>query len=224
MISRSSCYGCTAPLVLGRVLLRKAVQSHWRQKTNSVLRFSSPDPTKRNNPDRVFTSIAYQLAVKFPPIGDILDRKTLKDPTVLTAARPVQFEELLVKPLQQITSQNVPIEGWVIILDGLDEIDGPTAEVDGRTAQAEIIDIVAKSIRERSTPFRWFILSRPESHIQREMGADDVSSLLHSLDLPLSSQDDHDILTFFEKELDKIRKSPVVVVPRIRCGCPHQTC
>ena len=181
-------------------------------------------PNKRNNPDRVFTSIAYQLAVKFPPIGDILDREILKDPTILTAARRVQFEELLVKPLQQITSQNVPIEGWVIILDGLDEIDGPTAEVDGRTAQAEIIDIVAKSIRERSTPFRWFILSRPESHIQRAMGADDVSSLLHSLDLPLSSQDDHDILTFFEKELDKIRKSPVVVVPRIRCGCPHQTC
>jgi len=130
VISHSSCYGCMAPLVLGRVLSRKAVQSHWRQKTNSVLAenklcasifFSRPN--RRNNPDHVFTSIAYQLAVKFPPIGDILDRKTLKDPTVLTAARPVQFEELLVKPLQQIIFQNVPIEGWVIILDGLDEID-----------------------------------------------------------------------------------------------------
>jgi len=161
---------------------------------------------KRNNPDRVFTSIAYQLAVKFPPIADILDREILKDPTILTAARRVQFEELLAKPLLQVTSQDAPIEGWVIILDGLDEIDGPTPEVDGRTAQAEIIDIVATSIREHTTPFRWFILSRPESHIQREMGADDVSSLLHTLDLPLSSQDDNDILTFFEKELDKIRK------------------
>ena len=30
--------------------------------------------------------------------------------------------------------------------------------------------------------------------------------MLHSLDLPLSSQDDHEILTFFEKELDKIRE------------------
>ena len=164
-------------------------------------------PNKRNNPDRVFTSIAYQLAVKFPPIADILDRKILKDPTILTAARPVQFEELLVKPLDQFTSQNIPIKGWVVILDALDEIDGPTAEVDGGTAQAEIIDIVATSIREHTTPFRWFILSRPEPHIQRAMGADDLSSLLYSIDLPLSSRDDHDILTFFEKELDKIRKS-----------------
>jgi len=94
----------------------------------------------------------------------------------------------------------------VIILDGLDEIDGSTAEVDSRIAQAEIIDIVATSIRERTTPFRWFILSRPESHIQRAMGVNNVLSLLHSIDLPLSSQDDHEILIFFEKELDKIRE------------------
>ena len=118
-------------------------------------------PNKRNNPDRVFTSIAYQLAVKFPPIGDILDREILKDPTILTAARPVQFEELLAKPLRQVNSQDAPVEGWVVILDGLDE---------------------------------------------RAMGADDVSSLLYSIDLPLSSQDDHEILTFFEKEVDKIRE------------------
>ena len=156
-------------------------------------------PNNRNYSNRVFTSIAYQLAVKFPPIADILDREVLKDPTILTAARPVQFEELLVKPLRQVTSQNVPIEGWVIILDGLDE-------VDVITAQAKIIHIVATSISEHTTPFRWFILSRPEPHIQRAMGADDVSSLLYTLDLPLSSQDDHEILTFFEKELDKIRK------------------
>ena len=130
-------------------------------------------PNKRNNPDRVFTSIAYQLAVKFPSITDILDREILKDPTVLTAARRVQFEELLVKPLRQVTSQNAPIEGWVIVLDGLDE-------VEGATAQTEIIRTIATSIRKRTirkrnTPFRWFILSRPEPHIQRAMGANNVT-------------------------------------------------
>ena len=66
-------------------------------------------PNKQNNPNRAFTSIAYQLAVKFPLIADILDREIMKDPTILTAARPVQFEELLVKPLRQ--AQNALIEG-----------------------------------------------------------------------------------------------------------------
>ena len=155
-------------------------------------------PNKRDDPNRVFTSVAYQLATKCSSIADTLDRQILNDPAILNAARPVQFEELIVKPLRQVTPQSLPFEEWVIILDGLDELDGANA-------QAEIIDIVATSIRERTTPFRWFILSRPEPHIQRAMNYDDVSSLLHTLDLPLSSPDDHEILTFFEKELEEIR-------------------
>ena len=39
------------------------------------------------------------------------------------------------------------------------------------------------------------------------MGGDNVSFLLYSLDLLLSSQDDHKILIFFGKELNKIRKN-----------------
>ena len=38
------------------------------------------------------------------------------------------------------------------------------------------------------------------------MDTNDVSLLLHSIDLPLSSQDDYEILTFFEKKLNKIRE------------------
>ncbi|KAL9709812.1 hypothetical protein Ac2012v2_006865 [Leucoagaricus gongylophorus] len=86
---------------------------------------------------------------------------------------------------RQVTSQNIPIEEWVIILDGLDEVEGTTAQI-------EIIRTITTSICERTTPFGWFTLSRPEPHID--------------LDLPLSSRDDHEILIFFEKELDKIRK------------------
>jgi len=159
-------------------------------------------PNKRDDPNRVFTSVAYQLATKCSSIADTLDRQILNDPAILNAARPVQFEELIVKPLRQVTpkvtDQRLPFEERVIILDGLDELDGTTA-------QAEIIDIVATSIREHTTPFRWFILSRPELHIQRAMNSDDVSSLLYTLYLPLSSPDDHEILIFFQKELEKIR-------------------
>ena len=94
----------------------------------------------------MFISIVYQLAVKFPLITDILEYKILQDPAVLTATLSVQFEELFIKFLYQITSQNVPIKGWVIILDSLDK-------VDTITAQTEIICIVATSICEHTIPF-----------------------------------------------------------------------
>jgi len=54
--------------------------------------------------NRVFTFIAYQLATKCLSITDTFDCQILNDSTILNAARSVQFEELLVKPLRQVTS------------------------------------------------------------------------------------------------------------------------
>ncbi|KAJ3566394.1 hypothetical protein NP233_g7037 [Leucocoprinus birnbaumii] len=153
-------------------------------------------PNHRNNPNRIFTSIAYQLALRSPPLSDILDCIIMSNPTILTAALPIQFQELIVKPLLQL-AQVTDLDGWTIILDGFDEIDG----ID---AQRDIINIIATSIRSRTTPFRWFILSRPEAHIQRAMRARNVTPLLHTLDLPLSPEKDHEILTFLTEEFKKI--------------------
>ncbi|KAJ3570083.1 hypothetical protein NP233_g4636 [Leucocoprinus birnbaumii] len=163
-------------------------------KLAATLFFSRPN--RRNDPNRIFTSIAYQLALRSPLLSDILDRIIMSNPTILTAVLPIQFQKLIVEPLLQLV-QVTNLAGWTLILDGFDEIDGIVA-------QQEIIDIIATSIRERTTPFRWFILSRPEAHIQRAMGVANVTPLLHTLDLPLSPENDHEILTFLMKELDKI--------------------
>ncbi|KAJ3563256.1 hypothetical protein NP233_g9056 [Leucocoprinus birnbaumii] len=153
-------------------------------------------PNHRNDPNRIFTSITYQLVLRCPPLGNILDRIIISNPTILTAALPIQFQELIVKPLLQLT-QMTSMDGWTIILDGFDEIDG----ID---VQCDIIDIIATSIHDRTTPFRWFIISRPEAHIQRAMRARNVTPLIHTLHLPLSPENDHEILTFLMKELEKI--------------------
>ncbi|KAJ3559913.1 hypothetical protein NP233_g11145 [Leucocoprinus birnbaumii] len=154
-------------------------------------------PNNRNDPDRIFLSLAYQLALKSPLLADVLERTILKKPTLITAARPIQFEELLVKPLREVEVIDSRIQGWTIILDGLDE-------VNGTDAQCDIIKIIVASIRDRTTPFRWLVVSRPEPHIQRAMRAKEVSPLVSTLDLPLSPQEDHEILTFFTRELEKI--------------------
>ena len=198
MIYYNRCYGCKALLVLEKSAIAQSCAEALEKEGKVCASIFFSRPNKRDDPNRVFTSIAYQLATKCTSIADILDSQILNDSTILNAVRPVQFKDLIVKPLRQVTPQSLPFEEWVIILDGLDELDGVNA-------QAEIIDIVATSIHERTTPFRWFILSRPELHIQRAMNSDDVSSLLYTLYLPLSSPDDHEILIFFQKELEKIR-------------------
>lgn len=91
----------------------------------------------------MFILIIYQFAIKFPLIADC---EVLKNPTILTTVQSVQFEKLLVKPLYQVTFQNVPIEEWMIILDSL-------VHVDIITTQTKIIHIFAISISEHTILF-----------------------------------------------------------------------
>jgi hypothetical protein len=157
-------------------------------------------PNRRNDPDRVFTSIAYQVCARCPSLADIVDRAVQKEPTHLTASREIQFRELLVNPLREIGIKEMArLKGWIIVLDGLDECEG-------RNEQCEIIDIIATSVRHQTTPFRWFIASRPELHIQRSMSKEQIFPFLFHLDIPLSPETDDNIRNYLLSELDVIRE------------------
>jgi hypothetical protein len=155
-------------------------------------------PNGRNNPNHVFTSIAYQISIKCPSLGEIVDSVIMNDPTVVTASRQIQFDKLLTNPLREIGNQaTATIKGWVIVLDGLDECQG-------WDEQCEIIRIVAMSVRRQSTPFRWFIISRPEAHINHSMADEIISPLLFDIDIPLPPEIDDDIRNYLMSELKAI--------------------
>ncbi|KAF5357071.1 hypothetical protein D9756_006774 [Leucocoprinus leucothites] len=160
--------------------------------------FFSRSNTDRDDPRRVFTSIAYQIAAKCQSFSDIIDTIIRKDPALVTKTLAKQFEELLVRPLRRLGSARREIEGLVVIIDGLDECRG-TVE------QSAILNIIATSTRKRTTPFRWFITSRPEEHIIRTMNSDDVVSVSSRIKLPVSRHIDHEILIYLTDEFKKIR-------------------
>lgn len=166
-----------------------------KRRLGASLFFSRPN--NQNDPSRVFTSIAYQIAVQCQPFADILDRKIQTNQALVTASLPVQFQELLVEPLGQVLPACPELEGYTLVIDGLDECKG----VD---AQCEIINITSSSVRDGTTPFRWFFTSRPEVHIVGSMNANPVSPLLFRFELPLSPKMDHEILTYFVYELNRI--------------------
>jgi len=100
---------------------------------------------KHINPSRLFTTMAYQLATTLPNYHTIIDKIT-KDKTLVEKIFPFQFKSLIVEPLQELGKQGKGIQLRAIFIDGLDECTG-------ENAQAEIIEIVASSVREGSTPF-----------------------------------------------------------------------
>ncbi|KAF5353388.1 hypothetical protein D9756_007846 [Leucocoprinus leucothites] len=168
--------------------------------------FFSRSFADRDDPQRIFTSIAYQIAIQCDAFSRIIAARIDRDPALVTKTPSRQFEELLVRPLHQIDTAARELDGLIVIIDGLDECRG-TSE------QCEIIGIIAASARDRTTPFRWFITSRPEAPIVRAMHSTAVFPTSFHLELPVSRKIDHEILIYLTDEFSKIREHEGLPAP-----------
>jgi hypothetical protein len=104
-------------------------------------------PNHRSDPKRFLPTIAYQLAVKYESYDKLLDQKIHKDSTIITKSLPVQFREVIAGPIRETLGSGEAFIGKVIIVDGLDECDGAGY-------QREIIDVIMRSVMDKTTPFR----------------------------------------------------------------------
>lgn len=147
----------------------------------------------------LFTSISYQIARKSDSYSNILDRDIGKDPTLVKKSIKRQFQEFFVKPLRELRSQGEDVGEKVIIIDGLDECAGIGA-------QCDIIEIIATSVREETTPFRWALFSRPEPHIVASFTSDRIFPLSLHIELAVSRQVDHEIWRYLSDELRRIQE------------------
>ena len=101
-------------------------------------------------------SIAYQLTTALPDYRTAVDERISKDKSLVEKKIPSQIRSLIVEPIRELEKQGKRIQPKAIFIDGLDECEG-------KDAQAEIIEIIASSVREGSTPLG-HLQSRWTSH------------------------------------------------------------
>jgi len=152
---------------------------------------------KHSNPSRLFTTIAYQLATTLPDYRTFIDERISRDKTLVERKMSFQFRSLIVEPIKELEKQGKRVLPEAIFIDGLDECAG-------KDAQAEIIKIIASSVRERSTPFHWAIFSRAEPRIVSTFKQDSIASVTHSVELPISREADHEIQMYLRGEFKNI--------------------
>ncbi|KIK51059.1 hypothetical protein GYMLUDRAFT_102828, partial [Collybiopsis luxurians FD-317 M1] len=66
-------------------------------------RFSRSD-SSRNNPNRLFTTIAMQMAIAMSDFRSVVNSAVLENPSLLTSSIETQFEQLLVQPWLKVQS------------------------------------------------------------------------------------------------------------------------
>lgn len=182
------------PAGVGKSAIAQTCAEALGEKLGAAFFFSRAN--RREDPGRFFTSIAYQLAVRFNSYGDLLDGEIHRDPTLVDKSLPHQFQDLLVAPFRELRIREA-VAGRVIIVDGLDECAGSEAQVD-------IVKIVAESVREGTTPFLWIFLSRLEPDLVATFDLTFIKSASLEINLPISRDTDHEILLYLTDSLGDI--------------------
>jgi hypothetical protein len=145
-----------------------------------------------------FVTLAYQLSTVLPDYRSVLDATVYNDKALVTKKMAAQFDSLIVQPVQGLESQGKAVRQKAIFIDGLDECEDTKA-------QEEIIKLIATSVRTKSTPFRWAIFSRAETHIRSTFEHELISPTTRIVELPIKSpDDDYQVEIFLRHEFGNI--------------------
>ncbi|KAF9453333.1 hypothetical protein P691DRAFT_61688, partial [Macrolepiota fuliginosa MF-IS2] len=117
-------------------------------------------PNNRDDPQYVFITIAYRLAVTYHRYRQYVVKLLTLDPTMVEKSMREQFKAFIIRPFAEQKLMDGLRDTVLIVLDGLDECKG-------NEAQREIILLIGKfALQYPSSPLIWLIASRPEPHIQ----------------------------------------------------------
>jgi hypothetical protein len=162
----------------------------------------------RNDPHRIFVTIAYQLAVKYSSYRKYIVDILSADPRIIGKSVIEQFRWFLEKPL---TRENVFGEAHktiLILLDGLDECKG-------ESLTRELILLIGRFAWQSPTaPLIWIVASRPEPHIQLAFSHPHVQHSHIDIDVPVnSSQSCADVECYLRDRFTEIRQAYAPLFP-----------
>ncbi|KDR70074.1 hypothetical protein GALMADRAFT_145104 [Galerina marginata CBS 339.88] len=153
---------------------------------------------RRNNEKFLITTIAYQLAFMVPEIQPYLAAAVEENPLVFQLSLESQLEKLIINPVSLFSSTNPPRAIRAIIIDGLDECRD-------RDAQRLVLDIIQRAASRLSTVFKFFLLSRPEHHIESVFRLPNLLSMSTFIDLKKDLSAYDDIRLFLQDRFDEIK-------------------
>ncbi|KAF9440757.1 hypothetical protein P691DRAFT_818174 [Macrolepiota fuliginosa MF-IS2] len=125
-------------------------------------------PNECNDPQCVFTTIAYQLSMKYPTYQKYIIKLLTFNPMMVKKSMREQFKAFIIQPFVIKELLAGSHNAVLIFLNGLDECKGDNT-------QHEIILLITKfSLKYPTSPLIWLIMSCPESHIQDTFSLDTV--------------------------------------------------
>ncbi|KAF8151723.1 hypothetical protein B0H34DRAFT_801408 [Crassisporium funariophilum] len=149
--------------------------------------FFSRTAPGRDHSRRLFATIAYQLSLVIPELGQLVDKIVAHDPSIVDKSPAIQLQKLIVEPIQSLCLNVLPT---VVVIDGLDEC------LD-ESAQCHILQLIGSVFIDTRFPICFVVTSRPEPWIRDEVNLGQLSRVVRHLALEQTPDVDRDIHTLF---------------------------
>ena len=143
----------------------------------------------------LFSTIAYQLALKVPGLRQHVNHIMELDPTLHTKSMDVQLQTLIVDAFRYLSP--LPQRSFLVIIDGLDECHD-------KVTQQSILRLLCETITVHRLPLRFLIGSRPESHIRSSFDRESLYTITHRVVLDETFNPGRDIRVFLKDGFAKI--------------------
>ncbi|KAJ7925697.1 hypothetical protein B0H13DRAFT_2568509 [Mycena leptocephala] len=146
----------------------------------------------RGNGNKLFPTIAYQLALLLPELKRVITERVEDDPSIIHKSLSIQLQRLIMEPCRDTGTPSHTI----VIIDGLDECGG-------QNVQQEILRAIGGTVCEQQLPLRVFIASRPEPHIRDVFREPCLAGLHWPFNLQRSF---NDVRTYLHDEFTRIHR------------------
>jgi NACHT domain len=143
----------------------------------------------------LFSTLAYQLALRVPGLRQHVNRIMEENPELHTKSMAVQLQSLIVESFRCLSP--LPQCSFLVIIDGLDECQD-------KATQQLILQLLCEMITVHKLPIRFLIGSRPECHIRDSFDQESLYTTTRRVVLDKTFNPGRDIEVFLREGFAKI--------------------
>ncbi|KAM6493221.1 hypothetical protein JOM56_011355 [Amanita muscaria] len=174
------------PAGAGKSAIAQSIAHEYKERGVAATFVFYRSDAERNNGNRLFPTLAWQLAFSIPAIKDFIVHALDNTPHLPRKDVETQFEQLVAHPFQQTNSiaSQLSQPAPVIIIDGLDECSN-------EQLQRRILAVIGNAVKDNHVPLHFLICSRQEALIEDVF--DQFKDFTLRIDLATLDDSNHDI-------------------------------
>jgi hypothetical protein len=163
-----------------------------------------------NVKDYLFSTLAYQLAMKVPGMLEHVDQAMIQDLSLPKRSAAVQLKTLIIDLIRLLPIPLVPLRPTVIIIDGLDECED-------FNSQRDILTLIGQVTMDPDIAIQFITSSRPEHQICGMFNKEPLFSRTRRLVLDEGYDTAADIERYLRDEIYSCNKD---IIPNVKSPWP----